>query len=250
MSVARIVLAALTPLTMAGAAAGQVCLELPIAPAGWGVQAELSRTGGGGLQDQGTAAPPATGFEVRAGRDHAGPLAGSIGLAVGEYDRRAWSMEANEEVTSTVSNYFVSSRLAYRTGDGLLSCPLLEVGWFLADAGAPQNFSTSGLVLGVGWGFEHAWYVGNTTIVPFVTPRLLILATRGTGRFEDYPYEGSELLPKVALQLGGSIVLTTFFVGADFDWIMPGGDPRFWMRHATADETAATRLSVRGGLVF
>ncbi|HUF12614.1 MAG TPA: hypothetical protein VMN78_05925 [Longimicrobiales bacterium] len=249
MSVARIVLAALTPLTMAGGAAAQVCLELPIAPAGWGVQAELSRTGGAGLQGQGTA-PHATGVEGRLGRDFAGPLAGSAGLAVAEYDRRAWNPDANEEVTSTVSNYFVSSRLAYAVGDGLRSCPLLEVGWFLADVGAPQNFSTSGLVLGVGWGFEHAWYVGATTIVPFVTPRLLILATRGTGRFDDYPYDASELLPKVALGLGGSIVLATFFVGADFDWIFPGGDPRFWMRHATADETAATRLSVRGGLVF
>lgn len=249
MTGARVVLAALLPVTLAAGAAAQICVELPIAPAGWGVQAEATRTVGAGSASA-PDAPGATGFEVRAGRDHAGPLAGSIGLAVSEYDRRAWSPEANQEVTSTVSNYFGSGRLAYAMGDGLRTCPLLELGWFLADVGAPQDFSTSGLVLGVGWGFEHAWFVGATTIVPFVTPRLLILATRGSGRFDDYPYDDSELLPKIALRFGGSIVLATFFVGADFDWILPGGDPRFWMRHATADEAAASRFSLRGGLVF
>lgn len=247
----RTIVSCCLPLVVASAAAAQVCLEMPIAPAGWGAYVGFTRAGAAVDGATGISAEAASGFEVRIGRDAAGPYVGSLGWSYGGYDRSSWDTQAGEQTTWAVSNHLVSGRVALPMGAGpLRSCPLVDVGGFLADVAPPHNVSAKGLLLGVGWGLEYVWRAGRTTITPFLTPRLLILATRGTGDVNDYPYDGNELLPKGALRVGASVALRTFFVAADVDVILPGGDPRFWMRQTTSDHRAATRFGVRGGVVF
>lgn len=239
-------------LLAAGSAAAQSCLELPVPRAGWGVQVEGTRSGALTDEFTGAAVPAASAFGIRGGRDFPGSISASAGWTATGYEIPWFSSGMNNSGNADVRQHHLNARFAYLTGGGPLnSCPVLELGWFTAEAGAPADFTTGGVSVGAGWTLERVWYAGaGLNIVPFVTPQLLVVLTRGTGDLDHHPYEGSEVLPKLDVSAGASVVGRSLFMGLDGGLIFPGGDPRFWLRHSTADDRPALRLAVRAGMTF
>lgn len=239
-------------LVAADTATAQVCLELPVPRAGWGVQVEGTRSGAPTGDVSGAAVPAANAFGIRGGRDFPGSLSASAGWTAAGYEISWFSSGTNTSSSADVRQHHLNARFAFLRGGGALSsCPVLEIGWFAATAGAPANFSAGGVSIGAGWSLERVFSAGaGLDIVPFVTPQLLVVLTRGTGDGDHYPYDESEALPKLDVRAGASVVGRSLFMGLDGGVIFPGGDPRFWLRHSTADDQPALRLTARAGMVF